>query len=104
MQTIIFYEVTQNSDRTEGKGFSAPTGLGFSTQQEAVAYAESADYAAKFGIMGCPGSKYDVRKAVLHIFDDRNDMINYDSMLKETRKQQALAKLTKEEREALGYA
>lgn len=105
MQTITFYEVTQNSDKTEGKGMDMPTGFGFYDKQEAIHFAESEDYAKKFGVMGCRGSKYDVVDRTIHIFSDRNDMIkNYDAIMKETCKKQALAKLTKEEREALGYA
>ena len=103
MKTVTFFEVTKNSDSTEGRGHTLPTGIAFTEKDKAVEFACSDRY-KPFAVMGCAGkySKFNVRKVTTVVYDDLSDYDNNSDAVKlEQTKSNALEKLTKEEIEAL---
>ena len=102
-KSFTFFAVTANRDTTEGRGPSFFTGIGFNKKGDAVAFAKSDLYARKWGVMGCPGSAYDVEEMTITIFDDFAICINeINDHFKAEAKAAALRTLTDEERKLLG--
>ena len=102
MRTTEYFAITANSDTTEGRGHKFDTGVVFTNEADAIAFATSSRY-KRWGVQGTVGSKYDVRKCTTHIFDRLEDFdANWDTVQKVEQREKALAKLTAEDRKALG--
>lgn len=99
LDVLSVYGVYCSADRTEGRGPSVHTGLCFRSKSEAQKYVRSQDYANRYGVMGTTGSDFDVRAMVLYIMDTVEDL---NASRKEEARQKALAKLTEEDKQALG--
>ena len=56
------YQITYNSDSTEGRGRQIDMNLYFTQLDDAIEFAKSKYYGSKWGIMGTTGSEYDVKK------------------------------------------
>ena len=100
MQTIKCFEVMGNTDTTEGRGPMKVVAR-FSNYGEAAKYVKSKAY-ARWCVMGYQIEKSDlnnIRETVLTILDSVEELVAMD---RENLKAQALAKLSKAEREALG--
>lgn len=100
MQTIKCFEVMGHTDTTEGRG-PLKVVARFSDYNEAAKYVKSKAY-AKWCVMGCQNEKTDlnnIRETALTILDSVEELVAMD---RENLKAQALAKLSKAEREALG--
>ncbi len=101
MQVINAFSITSNSDMTEGRGFTIIHGY-CRNKADALAIVNDKRFYGKFGTMGCApydNGKFDVGEVAIRIFESAADFFNYD---KDALKKQALAKLTPEERDALG--
>lgn len=97
--TIKYYELTYNSDGTEGRGHSVVAAR-FVNKDDAVAVCNDPRYWKKHGVMGTKmDPKYDVREVCAPLFESAADFWNYDV---EEVKKRALAKLTDAEKKALG--
>lgn len=108
MSHDTYYEITKNSDETEGRGSTETTGIFFWKHSDALAFVKSHRY-QKFGIMGTCGSEYDIRKKTTklpRIFDSLEEYDKAHPNKEELKriKNQALAKLSDMERMALGIA
>lgn len=103
MKEITFYEVTANSDTTEGRGHTIYTGICFDHENDALAFAQSDHYKpyAVMGVVNKEYSKFNVKKQTKIVYECFNE---YDSetQRKIDLKQSALDKLTEEEKEILG--
>jgi hypothetical protein len=95
-----FYLVMKNADMTEGRGPNMPTGIGFLDKSEGKKYID-----AQFGVMGRPapaggwGRYGDWELVPITIMDTADQaFVNARAKIKAD----ALAKLTWEEKEALG--
>ena len=100
MQTIKCFEVMGNTDTTEGRGPMKVVAR-FSNYDEAAKYVKSKAY-SRWCVMGCQSEKLDlnnIRETVLTILDTCDEL---ELQQREELKAQALAKLSKAEREALG--
>lgn len=100
MQTIKCFEVMGNTDTTEGRGPMKVVAR-FSNHDEAAKYVKSKAY-AKWCVMGYQNEKRDlnyIQETVLTILDSVEELVAMD---RENLKAQALEKLSKAEREALG--
>ena len=100
MQTIKCFEVMGNTDTTEGRGPMKVVAR-FSDYDEAVKYVKSKAY-AQWCVMGYQNEKTDlnnIREVTICILDTVEELAD---MNREELKAQALAKLSKAEREALG--
>jgi len=103
MERLRFFEVMKNSDRTEGRGPLLGTGIAFINKDDAVTFAESKEYADRWGVMGTPGGEHDVWEREVVVFNDYAEFNReYPQHERERLKRQALKKLTQEERVALG--
>jgi len=58
MKTI--FQITYNSDRMEGRGYTINTNIFFEKYTDAIKFVKSKEYGRKFGIMNLPGSKYNI--------------------------------------------
>ena len=99
MKEITFYEVTYNSDGTEGRGTSLATGTGFTSQAAAMTYVRSAHYAQEHGVMGTPGGIHDIKPVTFRIYDSFDEWVRGQP---DRKRAAALAKLTEEDRQVLG--
>lgn len=100
MQTIKCFEVMGNTDTTEGRGPMKVVAR-FSNSEAATKYVKSKAY-ARWCVMGYQNEEMDlnnIRETVLTILDSVEELVAMD---RENLKAQALAKLSKAEREALG--
>jgi len=100
MQTIKCFEVYGHTDTTEGRGPMKVVAR-FFDHGEAVKFVQSKAY-ARWCVMGFQDTKYDVnniKEACIVVLDNVQEL--EQQQLEET-KMRALAKLTKEERAALG--
>ncbi len=97
MNTQKLFAITSNSDTTEGRGRTIIHGY-CKEKAHAVQIIEDERFYKKYGVMGCPACKAenDARETDIIIFDDPEEFF------KENLRLQALKKLTKEEKEALG--
>lgn len=101
-----YYEITQNSDQTEGRGYSVTTGVFFWKHSDAMEFVGSYRY-QKYGVMGSTGSKYDIQEHTTKLPRIFESLAEYDKAhpnkeeLKRIRKG-ALDKLSSMERKALG--
>ena len=99
MQKIKVFELTYNSDSCEGRGHTLIAAR-FRNKRDAETVAQDERFYKKFCVMGiCDKSGHNVREAEYTIldsaaefFDDQNEQL----------RQQALRKLSAEERRALG--
>ena len=106
MNNYTFYEVTENTDKVEGKGKTVGTGIYFENKSSAIAFVASPHY-KPYAVMGIPPkpeyAKYDVVKRTITVFKDMDEWCSYDP---EQAKQEALDKLkatmSKDELELLG--
>ena len=99
MQTIKCFEVMGHTDTTEGRG-PMTVAARFSSRQAAEQYVKSKAY-AKWCVMGYL-SKDDIKKikeVTITILDSAEEL---ELANRENLKATALAKLSKQEREALG--
>lgn len=99
MRTIKYFDVLYNSDRTEGKGPTVSTGFGFEDEGEARKFVQSEIYAKAYGVMGTKGSKYDVKRETIIIYESISEFL---AEAKRDLRQSALDKLSEEEKKALG--
>ena len=99
MKNIPLYEVLSNTDTTEGRGPLQTNGY-FHDRVEASLLVGSREYGRQFGIMGtsCDPAIY-VRSVEIKVFKDAKDFWNSRKI---TVRDTALAKLTEEEKLALG--
>lgn len=103
MKTIEYFEVTKNTDGTEGRGATIGTGIAFEKEQSAIDFANSKHY-KKYAVMGyVSGSdgRYNVRKMRVSVYDSFK---SFDEKLfkEEKEKSDALDKLTEKEKKILG--
>jgi hypothetical protein len=105
MKTIRYFEVTENTEKMEGRGSTVSTGIAFSMKRDAIDFASSDRY-KKYAVMGVVNpeyAKHDVKEREIIVYDDITD---YDENCGEAKKLKALKKarekLTKEELELLG--
>jgi hypothetical protein len=101
-----YYEITKNSDSTEGRGVTESTGIFFWKHSDAVAFVKSERY-RQFGVMGTCGSEFDICKKTTKLPRIFNNLAEYDEVHPDKEKlkrikQEALAKLTDVEKRALG--
>lgn len=100
---LTFYAVTKNSDSTEGRGHTIQLGH-FANEGQALTCAKDKRY-AKYCVMGYHDPKsaqYNVMPVHIKLYDNPEAFFAYHE--KEAIRERALAKLNKEEREALGLA
>lgn len=100
MQTIKCFEVLGNTDTTEGRTPKKVVAY-FSTREEAIKYVKSPAY-RKWCVMGVQCNDdivYNISEVTLTILDTASEI---EQAEREQIKIRALAKLTKEERAALG--
>lgn len=100
MQVIKCVEVLGNTDTTEGRGPMKVVAR-FSSYEAAAKFVRSKTY-ARWCVMGYQNEKTDlnnIRETVITILDTVDEL---ELQQKEELKAQALAKLSKAEREALG--
>lgn len=100
MKIIECHEVWGHTETTEGRG-PMTVAARFSTREQAEAFVKSKEY-AKWCVMGYQREDdiRNIREASIVILDSASEL---DQLNKEKLKERALAKLTKEERAALGY-
>jgi hypothetical protein len=55
------YQITYNSDSTEGRGRSVELNIYFEEKSDAMTFVKSKFYGRKYGVMGTSGSEYDIR-------------------------------------------
>ena len=75
MKTITLYEVTANSDQTEGRGNTISTGVFFNSYNSALTFVKS-DYYRKWareGIVNRKSAQNNVRKLTMRTFDSVHD-------------------------------
>lgn len=97
-----YFEITKNTDSTEGRGSTVGTGIFFWKHSDALGFVTSDRY-CKFGVMGTKGSKYDIKEHSTIVPKIYNSLEEYDEQRnQQTIREQALKKLTVEEQEALG--
>lgn len=100
MQTIKCFEVLGHTDTTEGRGPMKVIAR-FSTKEEAEQYVKSKHYAkwCVWGQLNYSNDRNNIKEALIIILDNISEL---DAMAYEQLRQSALAKLSKQEREALG--
>jgi len=105
MKTVEYFEVTQNSDTTEGRGSTIGTGITFTTEKAAIDFVVSKHY-KKYSVMGQPverrNASYHVDKVSVIVYDDVTDYEdNEESVRLNKLKESALKKLSADEQQAL---
>jgi hypothetical protein len=106
MDKTTYYEITQNTDQTEGRGGSVTTGIFFWKKPDALEFVKSYRY-QPFGVMGTTGSQYDIRERTTKLPRIYESLEEYDKAHPSKEKlakvkREALAKLSDVERRALG--
>jgi hypothetical protein len=103
MNTTKLFELTHNSDQTEGRGYAV--GIGFvNSLAEAKKIVDDPRW-KKYCVMGVhtPGSHYyDIREVDVVLFSNAEEFWELHSI--EAKKKAALAKLTDEDKVILGLA
>tara|TARA_R110002096_G_scaffold118120_2_gene255849 strand:+ start:590 stop:913 length:324 start_codon:yes stop_codon:yes gene_type:complete len=103
MKQHNYFSILKNSDTTEGRGPMHQTGIGFTSEADALAFVKSEIYAKKFGVQGMPGSDYCVDEVTLFVYKNLDEyMAMAPDVEKERKRRVALKKLSTEERELLG--
>lgn len=100
---LTFYAVTKNSDSTEGKGYTIQLGH-FANEGQALSCAKDKRY-AKYCVMGVhhpDRAHHDVIPVHIKLYDNPEAFFAHHDKL--AIRERAIAKLNKEEREALGLA
>lgn len=100
MQEIKCFEVRGNTDTTEGRGPMKVVAR-FKTREVAAAYVRSKLY-AQWCVMGVQNWVYDsqnIKEVTMLILDSMDEL---DEVRKNNLRESGLAKLSKEEKEALG--
>ena len=93
MDKVVFFEVTQDTDKDEGRGRRISTGIAFKKRKDAITFVESQEYADRFGIMGTPGYDSDVREVEFLIFDSIMDFgVNFRKEEEKRKKKEELKK------------
>jgi len=106
MKTFNYWAVLANRDRTEGRGPMMETEYRFEKKEDACFFVQTAFYAKNFGVQGCVGDMYDVRKVAASIYssleETKIDFSEDYSKIMEQKKKAALDKLSFEDKKALG--
>jgi hypothetical protein len=106
MEKEVFFEILQNSDKTEGRGKMTSTGIVFENEEDAIDFVTSDRY-GKFAVMGHVDRKrahahYNYKQIDLYIYTSIGDYDENSERLElEKKKSNALAKLTQEDIEVL---
>jgi hypothetical protein len=106
MKTIEYYVVTENMDKTEGRGPCVETSIAFEEKGDAVLFANS-DFYKRFAVMGVVShgsfdsdwwDEYNVKKKYVNVYKDMNEYAEkgYDQENYE-KTQKAIDKLSDEE-------
>ena len=82
MRKVQFYQITYNADLTEGKGQQLSTNIAFENQGDALEFVKTPYYRSRYGIMGAPGEKWDVKKITLEIYDSVLDFFQAEKQVK----------------------
>lgn len=101
MRCEKFFQVTHNSDQTEGRGYTISLGF-LPSKEEALNVVTDPRY-AKWCVMGYHDPKtahYNVRESEILIFDTAEEFWEYHS--EEGKRKAALAKLNDEDIRVLG--
>lgn len=101
MQSRKLYEITYNSDQTEGRGYTISLGF-VTTQAEAFKIVDDKRF-ARWCVMGVhnPGSeRYNVLERTIDIYDTAEEFWEKHDVVE--KRKRALAKLTPEDRKVLG--
>ncbi len=102
----FIYSTNYNADQNEGRWPSRDLNINFENEVDAIIFVESRYYGEKYGVMGCPGSKYNtsrVNKQTLipNIYKDISDFEKKTgisiSMTAEEIKRHKLNSMSKEE-------
>lgn len=100
MQRIKVYACTANSDTVEGRGVTIVVGY-FTSRADAEKVLTDERYSKKWGPMGMPvNPRYNLQENILVVYDSPTEF--WDKHDTEKHRRTGLAKLTKQEREALG--
>lgn len=101
MNAQKLFAITSNSDTTEGRGRTLIHGY-CKEKAHAVQIIKDERFYKKYGVMGCPAYKAenDALEIDIIVFDNPEEFFSLHN--KENLRLQALKKLTKEEKEALG--
>lgn len=110
MVEISYYEILREKDQTEGRNGVAETGLCFNNKQEAILFASSDIWSKRYGVMGVSKGGLSYVKPVKKIvYDSVNEYAEKQGLTKELeqslieqKRQQALSKLTDDEKRLLG--
>ena len=106
MKIIHCFTITKNSNTNAGSGHTIPTSIAFRKHEDALMFAASERYAplAVQGIVNKDCAKYNIQKTKFVIYDDIYDFdTNEPELRKQTLIKSTIAKLTKEELNALGF-
>lgn len=107
MQTIEVYSVTENTDKTEGRGPRKDVGIYFLKEEDALKFVSSKKHYGKYAVMGFVDEKRpygnNIERKIFEIFDSIEDYEKDGiSAANERKRLNALEKLTQEEKELLG--
>lgn len=98
-KTFPIFTLSKNSDQTEGRGRDIPVAR-FTSHAEAVKVNEDPRFYKMHGVMGTKyDAKYSIKTENLEIFETAEEYFSFD---KDAVKKAALAKLSTEEKIALG--
>ena len=101
MKTLTLYAVQKNADQTEGRG--TMTDVYYThTKDLALKIVNSPIFYKKYGVQGCSPYKngeYDVTQKEFIVLENMEDFFNIEKNIKV---QNALSKLTDDEKEILG--
>jgi len=100
MKTIEYYVVTENTDKTEGRGPCVETSIAFEEKGDAVLFANS-DFYKRFAVMGVVShgsDEYNVKKKYVNVYKDMNEYAEKGEGQENYEKtQKAIDKLSDEE-------
>jgi len=105
MKTIKLYELSRNSDQTEGRGQNVPVAY-FEDLTQVLKVNDDERFWKKYGVMGTPyksingGLPYNINERTICVYDRAEDF--FESYDKQTKIDRAMAQLTEEEKKLLG--
>jgi len=106
MKTIKLFELSKNSDQTEGRGHNVPMGY-FEDLDQVLKTNDDERFFSKYGVMGTKYTSvsggflpYNIVLKTFDIYATSEEF--FEKHDKQTKIQKALAKLTEEEKELLG--
>jgi hypothetical protein len=106
MKTIKLFELSRNSDQTEGRGHNVPVGY-FEALDQVLKTNDDERFFSKYGVMGTKYTSvsggflpYNIVLKTFDIYSTSEEF--FEKHDKQTKIQKALAKLTEEEKELLG--